>query len=382
MRVAFINSTFEPGKDGPGDYTRQLAGELHRRGWSCGQFSFADRNQESILREIQNGIPTLRCSKKIAWENRMEIIRQGLLDFRPDVLSLGIVCYALHPKGFVGRFAPLFSSLNPQKIPWHLFYQEIWIGAHQEASWKHRLVGYIQKKGLVRFAKHLKPRGIDCWNPVHQACLKKAGVESGIMPVMSTVPIMDSTQPSEEWKTISSQIGLTEPRDRYWCIGFFGTLHPEWPSEPLFSRMHAIAQEMGKKLIWIALGDLRSGKSFWNRLKEENRHRFEMIERGELGFEKLSIAIHELDFAVATTPWQILGKSSTASAFLEHGIPLLVNREEPYGFNDEIEGFNDSLAIRLDEEFENRVKSVKKRAPQAKLPEIADLFMARMKGCQ
>ncbi len=375
MRVAFINSTFERGKDGPGDYTRTLAGELQRRGWECGLFSFADRISESYCYEIQDGIPTHRYSKRLKWDDRIRLLRSSLQNFNPDVMSLGVVSYAMNSKGIVWGLAEKFSKLNTSKVPWHLMYQEIWIGAHREASIKDRLVGWLQKYGLVRFHSALRPQWVNCWNKVHRECLNAAGIHSDVLPVMSAIPVGVPQTGDQFWKWIQENSKIKRPRRDVWLIGFFGTLHPQWPSEPLFTKLHAIASSMGKEIVMTALGDLRSGKDLWSELSLENRSRFVMISRGELSSEEVSACIQELDFGIATTPWQILGKSSTAAAFLENGIPTIVNREESYGFSSEIEDFDHPLAIRMDASFERKISEAQRGQKKSSLPLIADQFM-------
>lgn len=381
MRIAFINSSFEPGKDGPGDYTRLLAQELERRGWRCGLFSFADRQRQNYLEEKQGGISTFRFSKNLSWEERFEGLRDSIQQFQPDILSLGIVSYSLHPKGIVRGFAKKFTELNVQGLPWHLMYQEIWIGAHQEASVKDQIIGWIQKRYLTEFSKILKPQWTDCWNPVHQECLRRAGVEATILPIMSTIPIYSELKENEGWRlmTANHQELRNSQKSDYWIFGFFGTLHPVWPPEPLFSRLKKLAELHHKKIIMIALGDLRSGKGLWKALEEEYQENFIFMNEGEIASEKLSLMIQSLDFGIATTPWQILGKSSTVSAFFEHGVPVIVNREESYGYSERIESFNHPLAIRMDEGFEDKMLAAKKTPVKAVLPEVADLFILRLK---
>ncbi len=381
MKIAFINSSYEPGKDGPGDYTRLLAQELERRGWRCGLFSFADRQSQHYLEESQSGISTFRFSKNQSWEKRFEGLRKSIQKFEPDVLSLGIVSYALHPKGIVRGFAKEFAGLNGQGLPWHLMYQEIWIGAHREATMKDRIVGWIQKRYLVEFSRILKPQWTDCWNPVHQECLRKAGVHAAILPIMSTIAVHPELKENEGWdEVIEDNDELkSSKRDRYWAIGFFGTLHPIWPSEPLFSKLRNLAQVKNKKLVFVALGDLRSGKALWEKLKNHYQTDCVFINKGESSSEKISRMIQSFDFGIATTPWQILGKSSTAAAFFEHGVPVIVNREESYGYSDKIESFNHPLAIRMDERFEEKILAAKKGPAKAVLPEVADLFVSRLR---
>ena len=45
MRVVFLCSSLDPGRDGVGDYTRRLAGELIRQGQECRLISLNERNQ-------------------------------------------------------------------------------------------------------------------------------------------------------------------------------------------------------------------------------------------------------------------------------------------------------------------------------------------------
>src|ERR1019366_978591 len=103
MKIAFLCSCLEPGRDGVGDYARRLAGELIRQGHSCVAVALNDPHIHKTMFEQQeiegNSISTLRLSGVAPWSKRTVEARNWLDGFNPDWISLQYVPFGFHPKG-------------------------------------------------------------------------------------------------------------------------------------------------------------------------------------------------------------------------------------------------------------------------------------------
>src|ERR1700679_2438430 len=103
MRIAFICSSLEPGRDGVGDYTRRLAGELIRQKHPSVIIGLNDTKISEIMSGSQEmegtPIPVLRLPSMLPWKERETIARKWLNDFDPDWVSLQYVCFGFHIKG-------------------------------------------------------------------------------------------------------------------------------------------------------------------------------------------------------------------------------------------------------------------------------------------
>jgi Trk K+ transport system NAD-binding subunit len=53
MKIAFICGSLEPGRDGVGDYTRRLAGELVKQQHEVLVIAFNDRQIKDTLKAVQ-----------------------------------------------------------------------------------------------------------------------------------------------------------------------------------------------------------------------------------------------------------------------------------------------------------------------------------------
>jgi hypothetical protein len=89
----------------------------------------------------------------------------------------------------------------------------------------------------------------------------------------------------------------------------------------------------------------------------------------------VSSVLNSLDFGIATTPLALLGKSASATAMLEHGLPLIVNRDESsVPLSDSNEAVS-QLVIRLNNQFSNSLAMARRTRPSAGLARTACQFL-------
>ena len=111
MKIAFITSGLEPGRDGVGDYTRFLAQECTRQGAAVAALALNDALVKTDAPANSEALPMLRLGRAQPWDVRFEQARRFLIEFAPDAISLQFVCYGYHPKGFAFRIAPFLQRL-------------------------------------------------------------------------------------------------------------------------------------------------------------------------------------------------------------------------------------------------------------------------------
>lgn len=211
----------------------------------------------------------------------------------------------------------------------HIMFHELWIGAAKQSSLKHQLVGAIQRWFILEMVRKLNPAVIHTHTPLYVAMLQEAGFSASILPLFSNVPIVEPGNPQWLWACVADAgCCITEEnRKSFWLTGFFGTLHPEWEPEPFFSILRRAAQKTGKQVCVLALGRLGSGETRWEQFAREYAKDFVFLRLGEQPPGKISQCLHAMDFGIAASPWQLIGKSSTAATMLDHGLPVIVNRD-------------------------------------------------------
>ena len=122
--------------------------------------------------------------------------------------------------------------------------------------------------------------------------------------------------------------GSPERRAAWWLFALFGTLHPVWPPQPLLDHLQAAAAAAGKRVALISAGRLGAGESLWTGMSAAYGSRVPMLRVGEQPAPRISELLNSVDFGIATTPLALVGKSATVAAMLDHGLPVVVNRDD------------------------------------------------------
>jgi glycosyltransferase involved in cell wall biosynthesis len=368
MRILFLCSGLEPGRDGVGDYTRRLAAECVRQGHECRIVALNDQTAGE-----EPGC--LRCSGSIPWPERMERVREFVAEFAPDWISLQFVPYGFQRKGVPWRLARDLQRVIAGR-PLQLMFHELWIGSAEGTSLKHRLVGALQRTCILRLVRTLKPDVIHTSNPTYIGRLKAEGVEAALLPLFGNIPVVEES-PVFPPELVAAGIGSPARAD--WWLGlFFGTVHPQWESQPFLGILLDAARRANRRVGLLAVGRLgAAGEEIWERLSREYGGQIVFVKFGEQPGERISGLLQIADFGIATSPWDLIGKSGSAAAMLDHGLPVIVTREEETrGY----ESLDDPLLYRCDGALESKlVAGLPQRAPVSRVVQIASRFLSSLR---
>jgi hypothetical protein len=370
MKILFLCGHLEPGRSGVGDYIRKLSNELSSHGHTCALLALRDPfvPKMEVQRISEGVVPELRLSSKLSWNKTVVHSKSWIYSWNPDIVSFQFVNYSYGQKGILWRVLPHLLKIARYKKT-HVMFHEIWIGERKSATMKHKLLGCLQASSLKALIEFLNPTCVHTSNLIYSQCLEKWGIRAKVLPMFSTIPIISTSNTNR----IFTKLGIpNEKIEEYLIFGFFGTIHTEWPLEPLYSYLDAWCAKHGKKMIWVSLGHLGEGEKIWVQVEKklnERALRMSNLEQGDI-----SILLQEMNFGIATTPWQIIGKSTSAAAFVEHGLPTIVNREELYGLPADAQ-IHDQLFIRMDGQFESKLDQAKKQRPHSRLTEVAEQFV-------
>jgi hypothetical protein len=352
MKIAFVTSSLEPGRDGVGDYTTLLAEECTRQGHVVVRLALNDRHIERSSREP--GLLRLPASQE--WTARVIEARQWLEDFAPDFVSLQFVCYGFATRGLAGRIARHLRTLL-SGWPLHVFMHELWLGEECGASWKDRAMGWLQRQGVLGLLRGLDTRVVHTSNTTYTHLLARHGVAAQRLPLFGSLPLPDAS--------------LRPPEDHL-ALVLFGTLHPVWPPEPLFSTLRTIEQP----IVLTHVGNIGSGAALWVRLAEQYKSAFSFRRLGELPPPQIADVFAQSHFGIATTPWALIGKSASVAAMLDCGLPVIVNRNEARYSGLPEAAPEDPFLLLLDPQLPSQLRAASRRPPQLQLPEIAARFLA------
>jgi hypothetical protein len=355
VKIAFVTSCLEPGCDGVGDYATGLAEESARRGHIVARVALNDPFGQA---DGANGL--LRMGGGVPWPERAARARSWLSDFAPDWISLHFVCYGFHPRGFVGGVAPhLLRAL--EGWPLEVFFHEHWLGEETGARWRDRIIGWKQRRDVLAFLRNSKPKLVHTTNPAYVHLLSQRGVKASRIPLCGPLPEAPPAPPRKTGK-------LT--------FALFGTLHPIWPPEPLLTQLGRLADQV----TLAHVGRMGAGEALWAQMERTYGGKISFLRLGELPPERIAAFFTEADYGIATTPWTLMGKSASAAAMLDAGLPVIVNRDDIHFRGMPEAPADHSLLIRMSDDLPGQLATVRRRPSQPRLPEVTSLFLEQLEN--
>jgi hypothetical protein len=313
MKIIFLCGSLEPGKDGVGDYTRRLAMQLIREGHSCAIVSIMDKAGE--VPEQQNrryNIPVLRLPHSNGYNLNSIEAKSWIDTFDPDWISLQYVPFSFHPKGLPFGFSTAVKQLTSgRKV--HVMFHELWVGMNTEASNKHRLWGFLQRRLIKNLVQKLQPNVIHTHTTLYQQQLLKLGISVSILPLFGNIPVVHSFSTKESFDSITSQ--------KLFSIVLFGSIHYGAPIEAFATSVSKFAYSNNLDVEILFIGHCGEALQQWIAICEANDLTIKVL--GEQPAAKISEVLGMADLGVTTTPLLLAEKSGTVAAMQEHGLPVL-----------------------------------------------------------
>ncbi|RYZ30139.1 MAG: glycosyltransferase family 1 protein [Chitinophagaceae bacterium] len=315
MNVVFVCGSLEPGKDGVGDYTRRLAGELCKQGHSAFIIALNDKAVKSDFSGKQSvdgvEIDVLRLSATNSWQPRLASARVWLEEKKPDWLSLQYVPFSFHKKGLPWKLSSLLKELGKDKN-WHFMFHELWVGMNDGTELKQRLWGRTQQFLIRSMVSSIRPRIVHTHVQLYQQLLKNIGIPSQLLPLFSNVP-------KEEHPNIGTQRKKKDALDVSFLL--FGGIHPAAPIEHLAQEAAQFQKQTSKKVSLTLIGRNGQESERWQSVWERAG-----LGLNVLGMQETAVISKEMQKAtvgIATTPLLLIEKSGSVATMLEHGLPVL-----------------------------------------------------------
>lgn len=276
--------------------------------------SFVTTSREEIQYDQHHEIPCYRLSEAEPWPQRIVSARVYADQFEPDWVSWQIVPYAFHAKGVIPREAKGLRRVCEGRHV-HAMLHELWVGLSRSDSLKNRIWGVLQRRALKSFVLALRPSVLHTSNTTYQAVLANEGWRAELLPLFGNIPIADIAP-----CTIDSG---------KWVGGIFGTVHPQFDPKLCFETLIDGARASRRNLRIIGIGRLGSyGEQMFAELAAQQRTGVEFDILGEKTPDEVSRLLQTLDFGIATHPWALAGKSGAVAAMLDHGLPVVVPRDD------------------------------------------------------
>lgn len=381
MKIAFLNGSLEPGRDGVGDYTHSLAKECIRQGQQCCIIALNDRWLTTPKCSDDNDLKTLRLPGTLVWPERIRLAREMLDDFEPDWISLQFVPYAFNQKGIIyGLSAKLKPLLSRSKL--HIMFHELWLGEAIGTRTKERLVGIVQRHAILAMLRQRSPTCIHTSIALYIDILKSNKISAICLPLFGSLPIAEHN--GDEWifpllQKVGASISINN-REDFWLFGFFGTIQHGWNIEFLLKMLNLASRRANRKIVFLSIGRIGADDTPWENLQHTAGNEFVCLKLGEHTAEKVSQYLLSMDFGLSAYPYNLAGKSSVIASMREHGLPVIVLRQAIQPKIGVLPYPDDRLILPLDANLTNRfLNGIHREAPKSKLHEIAITYLNALK---
>lgn len=376
MRILFITGTFEKGKDGVADYIAMLATECFKQGCTCAVLALNDLKlgMESF-HETKEGYFVLRLASSVEESKKISLSKSFVTDFNPDWISLQLVAFAFHPRGFIFGLPHLLKSIVPANAKFHIMFHELWTGLASNHPFREKVYGTVQKWALQLLWNKCKPDLAHVSNNVYYSKLKQYGLPVRLLPLPSNIPVQGN--PDFGW--IYSELSMSrEQREKSLVLLLFGSIHPGWDISAFLNKVQSYATP--KRVLILSVGSQGYGSAVWTKMTEYQGPNLRLLKLGFRSDKEVSDLLHFSDLGVTTNALSLLGKSGTAMAMIEHGLPIVATRDElifPFPLQ-KIE--NEYPQAFLWEQLDGRELRKKILSTESRQSKIAEKFLADLQN--
>jgi hypothetical protein len=131
----------------------------------------------------------------------------------------------------------------------------------------------------------------------------------------------------------------------------------------------------------VSAGRLGAGESIWTEIAGTYGSRVPMLRLGEQPAGRISELLNSVDFGIATSPLALIGKSATVAAMFDHGLPVVVNRDDcrwpaPKTTDDR----EAALVIPMNRDLAARLRDARRLPAAWRLPSVATQWLGELAG--
>lgn len=365
MNIIFICGCLEPGRDGVGDYIRRFACEIIKLGHKVRAVSIFEKQLQEELRQFQlsDGLNVLRIPSKFSKNQAILVSKSFIKDFNPDLISLQFVPYSFHAKGIPWGIDSFIAALT-KPYPLHIMFHEIWLNSVE--SFGQFFIRYFQKQIIKNLNRSLNPKLINVSIPYNKKRLEEVNIHSEVLGLFGNISF--NIEENFNSKTILNEI------DSIKILYFGGAPRGEFTDQVVEGLLRFCENVTSEIVISIVSENSKNKHNFIGKLKSEIH--FDNVKILDLGFleeKQLSDLLSESSFGIVRSEPLLLGKSGSAIAMLEHGLPIWMPKLKSK--NDLCYEFRSEII------FESIEKAIlyKKIKPFSLLPGIANEFIHQLK---
>lgn len=369
MRILFVCGSLEPGHDGVGDYTRELAAALSRlHSVETRIISIKDRSETGVSEEVQisrnQNVEVKRLGTKLSFRKRRKAYKSYVHSFKPNWISLQYVPYAFSAKGLPIDLVR-FLKIKDTDIKWHFMIHEAFVW--QNLNSKLKILKLLQIRILKNLFKRLSPQRVHTSNAFYQKLLDDISIGSARLGLFGNIEMLEN------------HLIIKKAAIRQGVFFGSGPIRNNFPAfadgiKSLFSN-----SKEPLNIVFCGRPDFRT-IDFANYLRLElSAFDVNIEEKGALENEELSFLLLHSHFGISREPPGLMGKSGTVAVMLEHGLPLWVPlAENKSSFIDEFDFRIDQCFIDLHEML--RANFSHQYNPKSRIEDISNQFYSSLKS--
>lgn len=315
-KLVFICGTLEPGKDGVGDYTRRLAGEMIRKGLPASIVSIHDRYSSELFVGFQSdeetAVPVLRIPSSSSKKTLLFNVKRYIDQQNPVWISLQYVPFSFHPKGLHFGLSGLLKEIGAGR-KWHIMFHEIWVGLERGSKWKFMFLGFLQQLLIKQLLNNLLIKNIHTHSNFYKGLLEQKKIKSELLPLFSN---LTKTNPTIELKNdpkFSTENGLR--------FVMFGTIHQTDAKVDFLKAINLFALQTGKRITLTFVGKNGPLLSEWESSCKIEGVTIEVL--GEQSSDNVLNILESASIGISTTARPMIEKSGSVAAMLESGLPVI-----------------------------------------------------------
>lgn len=372
MTYLFICSSLEVGRDGVGDYTKILAVGLCRRGHNVSLVSLHDKHISVISRtklvENNMSIDFLRIPNNISSGQRFRLLNDWINLKNPNLISLQYSGFGFHRYGLPWYIVRDFRQFA-KKCNIHIMFHELWCGVASNSSVKEKVLGSIQLVFIKILILAIKPKIVFTSILPYVNSLKLIGVNSKSIPIFGTIDLNEMGE-DVDWATFKERYNLSSlayDTKQWLIVGFFGTIYPRTGLDKILQLCSDVAIQSNKKFGVVTFGTNRGvdiGTIMSGNLVDQ------YWSLGSLPVPMINRIVKLVNLGIVTSTADCIDKSTTAKAWLERSIPIIVSADDksyikeqmvPKGIfqaackTEVVKAFNSKLSLNVTDSLYNTV---------------------------
>lgn len=313
MKIIFITSSLEPGRDGVGDYTRILAVALIKLGHTVTALTLQDKfiTTEFSGIQLQDSVELAvwRLPYNLGTHKSFAKATDIINTINPDWISIQFVIFTYNDKGLPFYLVKQFNQLTKGRNC-HIMFHELWVGIHTNSSLKYFVWGWFQKQIIKNMLLNLKPASIHTHTRLYQKKIYQVGFKAAYLPLFGNIPVIKNNV--DQTNKLQAKIIR---------LVYFGTIHANTPVEDFVRELVDYYSTNKVSFEVDIIG--RTGDHVKEWLQVFKKAGIKVLDHGELSAIQISEILSNAAIGISTTPILFSEKSGTIAAMLEHGLPVL-----------------------------------------------------------